>query len=205
MRVLWAIPWSRVINNIYQQQIAFVSVRRRRPSAQEATPSDGNSLNPATLPIDVQFCVRTPYIAASTSKGYIQKLQERLDWAYKTAHEVSKKESKCSKRRYDQIVKCTKLEPVDLVLVRQKAFKGKQKISDRRKNTHYCVIQHIGGHLPVYKVQLVDDTTKFRIIHRNLLFPLPMRNKSDEKQKVMEINKPKLAGSNEEKILLLNS
>ena len=49
MRVLWAIPWSRVINNIYQQQIAFVSVRRRRPSAREATPSDGNSLNPATL------------------------------------------------------------------------------------------------------------------------------------------------------------
>ena len=48
MRVLWAIPWSRVINNIYQQQIAFVSVRRRRPSAREATPSDGNSLKPAT-------------------------------------------------------------------------------------------------------------------------------------------------------------
>ena len=42
------------------------------------------------LPIDVQFGVRTPDIIASTSLGYIQKLHRRLDWAYKTAHEVSK-------------------------------------------------------------------------------------------------------------------
>ena len=147
------------------------------------------------LPIDVQFGVRTPDIVASTSNGYIQKLQKRLDWAYKTAHEVSKKESECSKRRYDWNVKCTKLEPGDLVLVRQKAFKGKHmKSADRWENTPYHVIQCIGGHLPVYKVQLVDDTTKFRILHRNLLFPLAMRNESDEKQ-VMEINKPNLAGS----------
>ena len=83
-------------------------------------------------------------------------------------------------------------------MVRQKAFKGKHKISDRWGNTPYHVIQHIGGHLPVYKVQLLDDTTKFRILHRNLLFPLAMRNESDEKQQVMEINKPKLATSDEE-------
>ena len=43
------------------------------------------------LPIDVQFGVRTPDMVASTSHGYIQKLHKRLDWAYITAHEVSKK------------------------------------------------------------------------------------------------------------------
>ena len=85
----------------------------------------------AMLPIDVQFGVRTPDIVASTSCGYIQKLQKRLNWAYKTAHEVRKKESEHSKRSYDQDVKCTKLEPGDLVLVRPKTFKGKYKISDR--------------------------------------------------------------------------
>ena len=35
------------------------------------------------LPIDVHFGVRTPDIVASTSQGYIQKLQKRLDGAYK--------------------------------------------------------------------------------------------------------------------------
>ena len=74
------------------------------------------------LPIDVQFGVRTPDIVASTSHGYIQKLQGRLDWAYKTANEVNKKELECSKKRYDQNVKCTNLESGDPVLVRQKAF-----------------------------------------------------------------------------------
>ena len=50
------------------------------------------------LPIDVQFGVRTPDIVASTSHGFIQKHQRRLDWAYKTANEVNKKESELSKK-----------------------------------------------------------------------------------------------------------
>ena len=49
------------------------------------------------LPMVGQFGVRTPAIVASTSLGYIQKLQKRLDWAYKTAQEVRKKESQHSK------------------------------------------------------------------------------------------------------------
>ena len=42
------------------------------------------------LPVDVQFGVRMPEIVASTSHSYIQKLQKRLEWAYKTALGVSK-------------------------------------------------------------------------------------------------------------------
>ena len=47
------------------------------------------------LPIDVQFGVRTWDIVASTSHSFIQKLQKRLEWAYKSAEEISKKESEC--------------------------------------------------------------------------------------------------------------
>ena len=83
-------------------------------------------------------------------------------------------------------------------MVRQKAFKGKHKISDRWENTPYHVIQCIGRHLPVYKVQLIDETTKFRVLHRNLLLPLTMRSESDEKQQIMEGNKPKLTDLDEE-------
>ena len=134
------------------------------------------------LPIDIQFGVRTPDIVASTSHGYIKKLQRRLDWAYKTANEVIKKESESSKKWYDQNVKSTKLETRDIVLFRQKAFKGKQKISNRWENNLYHVIKHVGGPLPVYKVQLLGVNTRFRVLQRNLLFPLAMRDESDEKQ-----------------------
>ena len=54
------------------------------------------------LPIDLQFGVRTPDIVASTSHSYIYKTQERLEWAYKIAHEVSKRESEHPKKQYDQ-------------------------------------------------------------------------------------------------------
>ena len=83
-------------------------------------------------------------------------------------------------------------------MVRQKAFKGKDKISHRWATVPDHVIQCIGGHLPVYKVQLIGDTTKIRILLRNLLFPLAMRHESDENQLVIEIEEPKLASSYEE-------
>ena len=70
--------------------------------------------HPMCVPIDVQFIIRTPDMVASTSHGYIQKLQKRLDCVYKTAYKVSKKETECSKNWYVQNVKCTKLEPEDL-------------------------------------------------------------------------------------------
>ena len=81
----------------------------------------------------------------------------------------------------------------DLVLVRQKAFKGKHKISDRWENIPYWVIQQVDEHLPVYKVQLVGENTKARTLHRNLLFPLALKNGSDEKN--LEEKEPKLTSS----------
>ena len=59
------------------------------------------------------------------------------------------------------------------------------------------MIEHVGGHLPVYKVQLIGETTKFRILHRNLVFSLTMRNESDEKQQNMEEKEPKLTDTEE--------
>ena len=49
-----------------------------------------------------------------------------------------------------------------------------------------------------YKVQLVGETTKFRVFHRNLLFPLTMRNESDKKQQDMEEKEPEITESEEE-------
>ena len=52
-------------------------------------------------------------------------LKHRLEWAYNKAREVSAKEAERSKRRYDQKIRCSKLDIGDIVMVRQKRFTGK--------------------------------------------------------------------------------
>ena len=60
------------------------------------------------------------------------------------------------------------------------------------------MIECIGRHLPLYKIQLIGETTKFRILYRNLLFPLAMRNESYGKQQIMEEKEPKLTDTEED-------
>ena len=59
------------------------------------------------------------------------------------------------------------------------------------------MIEHVDKHLPVYKVKRIDEMTKFRILHRNLLFPLTMSNESEEKQQNTEEKESKLSDSGE--------
>ena len=61
------------------------------------------------------------------------------------------------------------------------------------------MIEQIGRHLPVYKVQMIGETTIFQVLHRNfLLFTLTMRNESDAKQQNMEEKETKLTDTAEE-------
>ena len=124
------------------------------------------------LPIDVEFGVRTPDVAAVTTHKYIRKLRHRMEWAFKKAAEVSLKESTRHKKYYDKRVKCSKLEPGDMVLVRQKAFKGKHKIQDKWENIPYKVVEQVDPKLPVFRVESSGEIPKSRVLHRNMLFPL---------------------------------
>ena len=66
----------------------------------------------------------------TSQQNYAQKLYSRLQWAYQTAQENNKKESKHHKKYYDQRMRCMKLGPDDLVMVRVKALTGNHKIAD---------------------------------------------------------------------------
>ena len=138
------------------------------------------------LPIDIQFGVRTPDLAETTTHKYVQKLKKRFQWAYQRAKEVNDKEIKRHKRRYDRNVRCSKLETGDLVLVRQKAFKGKHKIQDRWENTPYMILEQTRPGLPVYRVQLQGENAKTRVLHRNMLFPLLPNQESEENVETVE-------------------
>ena len=63
-------------------------------------------------------------------------------WVYKVAQDVSEKESQRCKHNYDWRVKCVKLAPRDLVLVKWQAFKGQHKIQDHWENHVFKVKPH---------------------------------------------------------------
>ena len=62
-----------------------------------------------------------------------------------------------------------------------KGFKGKHKIQDKWENTPYKVVEQKYPNLPVFQVENTDNSTKSRILHRNMLFPLLTQN-LDKKQ-----------------------
>ena len=68
------------------------------------------------LPIDIEFGVRMPDLVMTSTKDYVEKLQERLAWAFKMGQGVNQKEKKRNKNNYDRKVRCPKLEKGDKVL-----------------------------------------------------------------------------------------
>ena len=123
----------------------------------------------------------------------MQILQNTLQWAYKTAQVVNKKECDRSERCFDNKIRCFKLEPGDMVLVHPKAFKGKHKIQDRWENIHHKVLECVRPSLPIYEVQKEEERIKTRVLHRNLLFSLMCNNvgddHNDQQQNVNDENK----------------
>ena len=106
------------------------------------------------LPIDILFGTNTADLKGNTSTKYVENLKQRIEWAYKTANEVVKKEQEQNKWHYDCKVRCVKLKVGDKVLLKHTAFKGKHKIQDRWENTIYEVIEQPLGKIPVLKLNL---------------------------------------------------
>ena len=82
-------------------------------------------------------------------------------------------ESECHKKYYDQRMRCMKLEPDDLVMVRVKALTGDHKIADQWEDTPHKIISQMGDQ-PVFKVRPITTTSDrdIRVLHRNMLFPI---------------------------------
>ena len=71
----------------------------------------------------------------TSQQNYAQKLHSKLQWAFQRAQDNNKRESECHKRYYDQKMRCMKLEPDDLVMVRVKALTSDHKIADQWEDT----------------------------------------------------------------------
>ena len=134
------------------------------------------------LPIDIEYGVFTPDVTGVATQKYVQMLKHRLEWAYNKAREVSAKEAKRSKRRYDRKVRCSKLDIGDIVLVRRKGFTGKHKVADRWEKAYYEVISQKFSEIPVFVVKSLGKDKRERTLHRNMLYPLSFQVQSEPEQ-----------------------
>ena len=83
---------------------------------------------------------------------YVKQLQSRLKWAYGVAQSRNEKEAARQKKYYDLKVHCAPLKVGNVVVPRQKSFRGKAKIQDRWKPTLYEVIEIPYPDMPVFKI-----------------------------------------------------
>ena len=75
---------------------------------------------------------------------------------------------------YDRKCRGATLEIVDLVLVKQTAWKGRHKIQDHWEEEEYQVVDQPTPGVPVYVVKSIVGGRP-RVLHRNLLLPLQGR------------------------------
>ena len=121
--------------------------------------------------IDAFLGLRQPQDTPNSHRDYVDKLKQRLDYAYNKASEETKRSAKKQKQYYDRKVKHFRLEPGDRVLVRNVGLKGKQTLADIW-DKHPCIIksQTVPG-IPVHEVQQENSRARSKLLHRNMLLP----------------------------------
>ena len=104
----------------------------------------------------------------------MQKLKQRLNFAFKKAKEMSQKQAQKYKSSYDRKIKGSQLTENDIVLVKRVAWKGRHKIQNKWEPSEYVVIEQPNFKIPVYKVKSLEDG-KIKVLHRNMLLPLGLK------------------------------
>ena len=125
------------------------------------------------LPLDMTLGLPNLDMEGVIHEKYVKQLQSRLKWSYEVDRNRNEKEAARQKKYYDLKVCCAPLRVGDVVVPRQKNFRGKAKIQDRWDQTLYEVIEIPYPDMPVFKIRPQGEPeAKPRILHRNLLQPI---------------------------------
>ena len=110
-------------------------------------------------------------LEARCHPDYVDKLQDRLAFAYDAASKEGAANAKKHKDHYDLKVRHSVLRPGDRVLVRNVGLKGKQKLADIWEKNTYIVKRQIAPDILVYEVGQEGSTKRSRTLHRTMLLP----------------------------------
>ena len=123
------------------------------------------------LPVDVTLGLVLHSVMAPTTSKFVQKLRERVQWAYKKAESFQAKEAWHHKLNYDKHSRAADPEVGDTVLVCVTAFKGHHKIQDQWENKEYVVKKQPYPNVSVYVVCPRDGEGHSQTLHGNYLLP----------------------------------
>ena len=111
--------------------------------------------------------------AHTTPDCYISNLCIQLKKAYELAKANSRSSQVEQKRLYDRRIRGAFLEIGDRVLVRNVGFKGTKKIADKWSEQVYAVVSQPNPDIPVYEVKPEIGRSQVKVLHRNILLPIP--------------------------------
>ena len=147
------------------------------------------------LAVDAYLGIPSPEESTVVSQDhYATKLKKRLQFAYKVASKEAQKAGERNKAYYDVKVREATLDIGDRVLIRQVAFKGRHKISDKWMKDPYIVIGVPIAGIPVFQVQKESDTSVVKTLHRNLLLPfsaIPKTSQVEDTLPQKPVRKPR--------------
>ena len=120
------------------------------------------------LPVDYYFLTVSAYERSHHVPAYVMKVRRRFKDAYTEAHLQTNCEAKKQKHYYDRATSTMQLVPGDMVLMKNDAYQGKQKVKDQWSETKYVVVRQVTDGIPAYEVK--DEVGNVKTIHHNRLF-----------------------------------
>ena len=100
--------------------------------------------------------------------AYVTEVHRCFKEAYAEAHLQTNCEAEKQKHYYEGATNTTQLVPGNIVLMKNDAFQGKQKVKDQWSETEYVVIHQVTDGVPAYEVK--DEAGSVKTVHHNWLF-----------------------------------
>ena len=100
--------------------------------------------------------------------AYVMEVRRHFKEAYTEAHLQTNCKAEKQKCYYDQATSTVQLVPGDVVLMKNDAYQGKQKVKDRWSETEYVVVHQVADGIPAYEVK--DEAGNIKTTHCNQLF-----------------------------------
>ena len=120
------------------------------------------------LPVDYYFLTVSAFERSHRMPAYVTEVRRCFKEAYAEAHLQTNCEAEKQKHCYDRATSTAQLVPGNVVLMKNDAYQGKQKVKDRWSETEYVVVHQVADGIPAYEVK--NEVGNVKTIHHNQLF-----------------------------------
>ena len=120
------------------------------------------------LPVNYYFLMVSAFECSHHVPTYVTVVRRCFKEAYVEAHLQTNCEAKKPKWYHDQAMSTAQLVPGNVVLMKNDAYQGKQKVKDWWSETEYVVVCQVADGMPAYEVK--DEVGNVKTIYCNWLF-----------------------------------